>query len=635
MEFREERELPINPRFAKQSADATIKNLIDAAVELITNCDDSYRRLEDEGVEATGKIELFVNRQKGGMCKEFWVTDHAEGMSREKLEKAVEFAGETSGFETKRTVRGLFGRGLKEAIIALGEGEIYTIKDKTLNAAKIWWDEKARKPKWCPSEEVPNISTELRRSVGIEHGNGTLVRIKVNNPKIKVAECDKLKEQIANHYALRGIAFSDKRSIILAFEGFEKHAHIKRSNISILFEPPNGKLVCDEEVKLPEYGDSIRLKIFESPQLLESPYSSPFAKAGILIKMGASILDNRLFKYDNDPPALYFFGEAYCEGMAEKIRQGETGIIDLNRGGIEWHHEYCQAIENTIEKMLTPLVEEKREQLEKTEEKKEVAEPTKKMLRKLCNLLSELAEKEFEEWQTPPIEPTERIEELTIFPRYAYIEIDKPRPFGVYAPIELVRITGNKVALRSDNTNIQLLSQHVGLDQRSEGHPDLYYGVFRVVGRVNEEEANIYCELNGQEAVAHVKVHALGKKPPPREPRKGGFIRGITPDTTPNPIQRVEYREDMAEIKVYIKFPVVSKYLDEGLKGAETEQGRVILAELVGEAFCKALAMKKLGSAIAPIMPGRDIDSFNSAVNDLQKKYLHKIHEVVAGLKFK
>ncbi len=634
MEFKQERELPMNPRFAKQSADASIRSLVDAAVELVTNCDDSYRRLEDQGIEANGKIEIFVTRQKGGVCKDFWMRDYAEGMTREKLEKAVEFAGETSGFEAGRTVRGLFGRGLKEAIIALGEGEIYTIKDNTLNAAKMWWDEKVRRPKWCPSEEVPNASTELRHSVGIEQGNGTLVKIRVTNEKITVPECDKLKEQIRDHYALRGITSSENRKVLLHFAGFEKGKDIKRSNISILFEPTKGKVVYDKELKLAEYGDSIRLRISEGSVPLDSPRLNPFAKAGILIKTEASILDNRLFRYDNDPAAFYFFGEAYCEGISEKIRQGETGIIDFNRGGIEWRHEYCQAIGGMIEKVLDPLIQEKKRELEKGKEKKEVAEPTKKMLRKLCNLLNELAKKEFEEWQ-PSIEPTETIDELTILPRYAYIEADKPRSFGVYAPLELVRLTGSTVTLRSDNMNIQLLSQHISLDQRSKGHPNLCYGVFKVVGRVNEEETDIHCELNGQKAITHVKVHPLSKKQGKGGGMKGGFIRDITPDPTPNPPQRVEYKEDTAEIKVYTKFPVVANYFGEHLEGVETEQGKVILAELVGEAFCRVLALRKLGSAEAPLVAGREIDSFNVAVNDLQKKYLHRIHEVVANWRFR
>jgi hypothetical protein len=634
MEFKEVHELPMHSRLAKQSADASIRSLVDAAVELITNADDSYRRLEEQGVKVDGKIEVFVSRQKGGMCKDFWVKDCAEGMTREKLGKAIVFGGETSGFETGRTVRGLFGRGLKESIIALGEGEVHTIKNDTFNAAKIWWDEKERKAKYALSDEVQKTPQELRSIMGIEVGNGTVIKIRVKNERIRVPECDKLTEQIASHYALRGIASSDKRKVSLAFQGYERRRNVKRVNINISFEPPEGKVVYEREERLPRYGDSIRIKILESPVPLESPRLNPFAKAGILIKTEASILDSRLFSYENEPAAFYLFGEAYCVGMSEKIRQGETGIIDFNRGGIEWHHEYCRAIEDTIEKVLEPLVQEKKRELEEGKEKKEVAGPTRKILKKLCALLNELAKKEFEEWQSS-IEPAGTIDELAILPRYAYIEADKPRSFGVYAPLELVRLAGNSVTLWTDNVNIQLLPQHINLDERSKKHPNLRYGVFKVIGRVNEEEADIYCDLGDQKAITHVKVHPLSKKHKKGGGAKGGFIRDIVPDPTPNPPQRVEYKEDTATIKVYTKFPVVANYFGEHLEKAETEQGKVILAELVGEAFCRVLAMRKLGSAEAPSIPGREIESFNVAVNDLQKKYLHRIHGLIANWRFK
>jgi hypothetical protein len=141
------KEIPISKpsRIIKQQAEATIQHLIDAVVELVTNCDDSYKRLEDNGKHLSGKIELYVSREKGGRCKEFKIKDYAQGMDRKKLETAIEYGGETSGFVEGKSVRGLLGRGLKESILALGEGEIYTKKDGLINCAKIWWDERERK----------------------------------------------------------------------------------------------------------------------------------------------------------------------------------------------------------------------------------------------------------------------------------------------------------------------------------------------------------------------------------------------------------------------------------------------------------------------------------------------------------
>jgi len=89
------------------------------------------------------------------------------------------------------------------------------------------------------------------------------------------------------------------------------------------------------------YGDKVKIMIYESLNPLDFPRNNPFGLAGILIKTKGAILDNKLFKFDNDPAGLYFFGEAICEGLEERLRKGETEIIDPNRSGLEWRHEYC------------------------------------------------------------------------------------------------------------------------------------------------------------------------------------------------------------------------------------------------------------------------------------------------------
>lgn len=550
-------------------------------------------------------------------------------MSKEELKKAIEFGGEASGFAKGQTVRGLFGRGLKEAIISLGEGEIYTIKNDTLNIAKVWWDKVKNKPLYGLRDEIKDLSVEVRRSIGIEQGSGTLVKIDVKNERIKVPELDTLKHQLSNHFALRQINSSDKRTVLLTFEDVKRS--MKTSNVKISFEHPEGELVYEGEIEMPSYGDFLKIRVLKSPTLLESPYLNPFSKAGLLIRTEAAILDKKLFKYEAEPAACYFWGEVFCEGMARRIREGDTGIIDLNRGGIEWHHEYCQCLQMMLEKILDPLIQEKRRELEKPEEKKEISEPTKKMLRKLCDLLNGLAKKEFEEWE-PPAEPDGKIEKLTILPRYANIQLDTPRPLSVYAPLELVKMSGKRVLVATNNYNVQTLSSQVSLDRHPK-YSNLCYGVFKVVGRVIGQEADVYCKLQDQWDKAHVKVAEQKQKNKGQTPtgRRGGFISDILPDETPEPIQRVEYLKSTGEVKIYIKFPGVARYIGPGLKGAETDQGKVILAELVGEAFCKALATRMLEAGKRPKIPGAEVESFNNAVNEMQKKYLDSVHSIIAS----
>ena len=90
-------------RFGRQQADQAIKrDVIRALVELITNSDDSYRRLESRGKEVDGRIMIEVLRKRQQSV--FRVTDYAEGMDGNALDQALGvYAEDTSGFTEGQT----------------------------------------------------------------------------------------------------------------------------------------------------------------------------------------------------------------------------------------------------------------------------------------------------------------------------------------------------------------------------------------------------------------------------------------------------------------------------------------------------------------------------------------------------
>lgn len=619
------KELRINLRIVEQLAKATIKNIVDGIVELITNSDDSYKRIEEKGKEILGKIEIYVDRKRGGICENLKVKDFAEGMTQEELEKAIIYGGETSGLELGKSVRGLFGRGLKETIIVLGEGEIKTFKDGKVCRTKLWFDKRIKKPQY--DDEM------LSESKLTPEPNGTEVNIKVTNEKIKIPGYKKLKEQILQHYALRDINSSKKREIKLTFTDL-KPGGLKSTTI-VSFQYPKGKKVIEEEIRLAGVGDRFKIVIYESPKALDSPRNNPYGLAGILIKTKGAILDNHLFRFENDPAALYFYGEAISNYLEERLRKGETEIIDPNRGGLEWRHEYCQALSKNIEGILEPLIFEKRKALEKRPIK-EVKESTKKMLMKLRNLLNGLAKQELEEIKEVPIEPGLNITSLIIKPGVANIPENKPRIFSIYAPIEIVKEEGQEAHIKSDNIDIRPLSSTVKLEKHPKFPTKIYYRYFKVVGIKEGAEGFIIVNLGNETALAKVKVAPFKTREKRRIReiigRKGGFILDFKPDELNNPSQRVVYREGI--IRVYIRFPSVSKFINSGFEGVENPEGRLLLAELVGEAFCRELVIQGMELGSIPKIPGGEVDSFNAAINDLQKKCLHKIQEIIFAWKF-
>ena len=98
-----------------------------ALVELITNSDDSYARLEKTGTRVAGTIHVGYERHHTGAV--LMVTDRAEGMSFEAASRILTYGGAHSPLSRgEGNGRGYFGRGLKQAIFGLGHGWIETIK---------------------------------------------------------------------------------------------------------------------------------------------------------------------------------------------------------------------------------------------------------------------------------------------------------------------------------------------------------------------------------------------------------------------------------------------------------------------------------------------------------------------------
>jgi len=626
--FGEPQDLPIDARITLQMSYGTIRYLYDAVVELVTNSDDSYKRLERDVVAVERGIKIRTRRLKGGKCERLEVIDFAEGMTKEKLEKALIFAGESSGFEKGKSVRGLFGRGLKEAIIALGKGEIFSIKDNKLSVAEVWIDKKTNKPKRRLIEESYIPTEEEREEIGITEGNGTAVRIIVTNDKIKCPDLKTFVPQITNHYALRDINSAKNRKVILEFEYPEKN-NLKRFK-TICYERPKGKEIVAQPIKIPSYGDDIELRIYQSDEELETPYNNPFASAGLLIKTSGAILDNQLFKYQNEKAGCFFFGEVSWPDLAERLRKGES-LLDLNRVGVEWRQEVCQVLKGTIEQILEPFVEEKKKQLE-LKPSAPPSEKVNKLNTAICSLLNRLAKKHFSETPLDIGPGDQAIDNLTIKPPYANLEIDKERPFSVYAPIAIVGIASGPchAEVKSDNpTHIQVLNPTLTLSPHRD-RPLLYYGNFRVLGKTDEEEATITCKFREYTATANVRVappRKIGERKKPKV--KGGFFRGIKA-ARGSTSQRVRYDEKSGIIWIYVDFPGVKKYFEPNLNfKSPVEASRPMYAELIGEAFCRFIARDYIKTGKVPKIPGGEIEAVIIAMNTVQKEYLHQIHDAV------
>ena len=146
------------------------------------------------------------------------------------------------------------------------------------------------------------------------------------------------------------------------------------------------------------------------------------------------------------------------------------------------------------------------------------------------------------------------------------------------------------------------------------------------------ETGKIISKIGDYSAFASVKVAPPQKsvKGKTLSGKFGGLFSDIIPDETLKPLQRVKYDGDTGEIHIFVNFPSVSLYIGSGLEGADTPEGRIMLAELVSEAFFRQVALKRRETGKDPYFPGTEIDTFNSVINELQRKYLHLIYKAIA-----
>jgi hypothetical protein len=603
-------DIPINQRVIQQLSSQTIRYPIDAIVELVTNSDDSYKRLAAHGEASDGYIEIVINYKKRSI-NEIYCIDHAEGMTKEELLKNIEFAAETSKFNQHKSIRGLFGRGLKEAIFGLGKGEIITCKDNIITTLYLYKNEENKYRGRFGSQQ---FADEKWRKFAHVDGNGTIVRIQLLENRF----LGKLETQIQQHYALRNILTAEDRNVYLRLNNIYK---------KLQYQYPERTLIVDKLIKISE-NDQIKLVIYESNYPLDDHGSDlQYADFGLLVEVEGNILDNVLFGYENEPAGHYFSGKIVWNGLATYLRKNDFGVLNSDRSGISWRHPYCNRVREAVRDEIKAAVERKKAQLEKGENAT-IPKKIERGLDKIAEELSKLFENEIEEvGKLTKSEKTSILKNmLLIKPNKANIELGIPRPLTVYASNDIFE-EGVKLTISSSNIEVEVDRETVDLKPHKK-YNNILYGTFKVIGKKVGEVSTITASIGDYNAAAEVSV-----KPQKKSKKKkklsinatGRWFNKIIANQTPTPIQRVRFNRDTGNIEIYVKFPVLETYLKVDLSGASQPSGRLLLSELLTEVFCREVALEKIekGQGV------NDILGFLRMHDDYQKKYAKKIAEIV------
>ncbi len=622
------RKLQYADRVALQQADQAIrKDVLRALVEIITNCNDSYSRLEYAGHQVKGEIIIDVHRKHQNSI--IRVRDQAEGMTDLRMDKVVGTYGEaTSGLKEDKHVRGMWGRGLKDSIFGLGYGHVYSFKGANFYSCSLLIK------KGIPTFKL-NLPTRANAAIRDEYempeGNGTIIDIIISRDDVKVPQFDNLRNYLQRHFELRPIMSDPQRKIVLrdiTSAGKIRHEHV------LSYKAPRGEKVLSEEIAVEGYPVTAKLEVFRSSiQLSTKGEEGDYADGGLLVVSKATIISLTMLKFENDPYAGYFYGSIQCDHLHHLMKNDEP-VLTATRDGINWSHPFTRALKLAVEAKLEPLILAERKHAvhdEQTKLDKRLRQKINQALHELNSIaLTELSDKKVNDGAHKQIDlPPSGI---GFFPERVYVQTGQTINLLLYVKLVENANVGATATVISNSPEVMVLTQQVVI-QPHKSDPMIGQARIRVEGRQVGGEGTVNAYIGKHRAQALVQVRSK-KEAILIEPSKSSnaLFTDINFDDRMDPRQRVYFDRVNSSIVIATAAPSVKLYLDEQDRLDTTLQGQVLLAELITEAMCREIARHgvEIGKFLAP--DGAEADAVQNHFIRLQNQYAHLIHQYIVTL---
>ena len=355
----ERRPLEVASRRVLQDAKLAIRDVYDAIVELVTNCDDRYQILETDG-----RIEIELGRQGKGRPSILSVRDFADGMTTDQMNRKLgRIGGRVSGLEEGYAVRGTNSRGAKD-IAALGKVTFESIAgDGRMHTCRIFPNLEYE------ADDSRRVTPGVRDRLGIGEGTGTVVTIEID-PIHRIPKIETLIPKVATLVRLRDIVWQAKTQLVV--KGLRNG-----SRRAVSLHRPTGRKRISKTFTVPGYpGAKAKLLVFRARKKFKAGRNR-FRLGGVLVKSRHAIHEATLFdrSLDWDSHALWFHGRLTCEAIDdlwneydERQARGQTHppenpvpILDPSRkSGLTPGHPFVEALYGRALGLLRPLVEEER-----------------------------------------------------------------------------------------------------------------------------------------------------------------------------------------------------------------------------------------------------------------------------------
>ncbi|MCQ3935760.1 MAG: hypothetical protein DPW18_01810 [Chloroflexi bacterium] len=618
------RKLQYADRVAIQQADQAIrKDVLRALVEVITNSNDSYSRLEHAGVSTGGLIVIEVTRKHRNSV--IRIQDFAEGMTDSRMDKVVGTYGEaTSGIKEDKHVRGMWGRGLKDSIFGLGYGYVRSFKGPNFYSCSLLL--KKGVPTFDLDDPV-RATAALREKYNVPQGNSTIVEIVVSRDDVKMPQYNNLRNYLQRHFELRPIMSNPKRRIILRDIGSDGKV---RQEHELSYRAPRGEKVLSERIKVPGFPAYAKLEVYRSAiQLSTRGEEGDYADGGLLVISRATVISLTMFKFENDPYAAYFYGSIQCDYLHDLLKNDEP-VLTATRDGINWTHPFAKALKLAVEAKLEPLIQAEREHAIHDEQTK----LDKKLRQKLDRALHELNSIAMTELRDQREGEDHRKVELPesgmgFFPERLYVQTGQAATLILRVALGENERQNATATVISNSPEIIVATPQVTFKPHKTD-PTVLEARVKVEGRQVGGEGTVTAYLGRNRAQAIVQVHSKRETlvtPPARGSR--ALFTDIKFDDRTDPRQRVYYDRVNSSIVIATAAPSVKLYLDGNNRLDSTVQGQVLLAELITEAVCREIAREGVEKGRYLVLEGSEADAIQNHFIRLQNRYAHLIHQYI------
>jgi hypothetical protein len=605
---------------AKQAVDTLEKGLI----ELVTNCDESYNRLEQKGEVVSGKIEISIDRHTRTKPTIVEVMDYAEGMDSEDMKECIAKYGEDTSHGGGR---GVFGMGLKDALIAFGGGEVISFKH-----GKKWRCTVAANGDYVIG--APQKITGSDRRTFPNHERGTLVRAFILPGQFQIGRFDTLKINLQIHVCLRTIMSETKRTVLLRDSK-------TREEQSLTYCDPDGDLIREQALELAGYPHArAMLRIFRAKGAEPLSQIGFCRTGGIVIKSFRACHEATLPGFDEDQYSAQLFGELTCDELDRLQRSGEQ-VVTKEREGLRRQHPFTQALIRAARGVVDEIVTAERKKSEQQQKVLETEE-TRKRFKDAVKSLNEIATRELQgapgagtgkDSHRPPLEIRPPLNGFEFIPDSYRIVLAEPETIKLRIQLGSEIQIGDVITIESNVEGVKIVHPTVAVPVERYENPPIAIAGIVVEGIQPNAEAWITARCKGKEANAIIEVVS---KRTQREPTLGGLFREIKYRVDKESPSRVHFDRHTGIIWINTAESSVELYFGPDGAGQAEAVNQCLVAELVTQVACEEIARVRREKGRLDIPTGvKELDAFYAYLNKLRIQNAGLIHKLLVDRKYR